>query len=87
MLFAQYWISWFKTNLQMVKVSKKVLIANKESIICGWDLINKIAKKNKTKIIPVDSEHFSILEIIKDHNINEIKKVFLQPYDLFLILI
>ena len=70
-------LAGLKPTLQMVKVSKKVLIANKESIICGWDLINKIAKKNKTKIIPVDSEHFSILEIIKDHNINEIKKVFI----------
>ncbi len=70
-------LAGLKPTLQMVKVSKKVLIANKESIICGWDLINKIAKKNKTKIIPVDSEHFSILEIIKNHNINEIKKVFI----------
>ena len=47
----------------MVEASKKVLIANKESIICGWDLIFKIAKKNNTKIIPVDSEHFSIFGV------------------------
>ena len=51
-------LAGLKPTLQMVKVSKKVLIANKESIICGWDLINKIAKKNKTKIIPVDSNIF-----------------------------
>ena len=66
-----------KPTLQMIKLSKKVLIANKESIISGWDLIDKISKKNNTKIIPVDSEHFSILEIIKNHKINEIKKVFI----------
>ena len=61
----------------MTKSSKKLLIANKESVICGWNLICKAAKKNKTKIVPVDSEHFSILEIIKEHKINDIKKVFL----------
>ena len=61
----------------MTKSSKKLLIANKESVICGWNLICKAAKKNKTKIVPVDSEHISILEIIKEHTINAIKKVFL----------
>ncbi len=64
-------------TIKMVEASKKVLIANKESIICGWDLIFKIAKKNNTKIIPVDSEHFSIFEIIKNHKINDIKKIFI----------
>ena len=54
-----------------------MLIANKESIICGWNLIHSIAKKNKTKIIPIDSEHFSIFELFKQHDLDEIKKVYL----------
>ena len=58
----------------MVQLSKKILLANKESVICGWNLINKISRKNKTKIIPVDSEHFSILELIRGGNVTEIKK-------------
>ena len=61
----------------MVKKSKKLLIANKESIICGWDLIKKAASKNKTEIIPIDSEHFSILNLIKSHNLKEIKKIYI----------
>ena len=64
-------------TLKMAKLSKKILLANKESVICGWNLISSVSKKNKTKIIPVDSEHFSILELIKDIDINEIKKVYL----------
>ena len=51
--------------------SNKILIANKESIICGWDLIKKSAIKNNTKIIPIDSEHFSILNLIKNHEIEK----------------
>ena len=61
-------------TLKMTEKSNKILIANKESIICGWNLIRKKARNNKTKIIPIDSEHFSILTLIKNENINSIKK-------------
>ena len=40
-------------------------------------MISKNAKKNNTKIIPVDSEHFSIFEIIKNHKIEDIKKIYI----------
>ena len=53
------------------------MIANKESVICGWDLIKARAKKNKTKLIPVDSEHFSILNLLRNINKSEIKKIYL----------
>jgi len=66
-----------KPTIQMIKCSKKVLIANKESIICGWNLIKTNAQKNKTKIIPVDSEHFSILKLLESHKLNEINKVYI----------
>ena len=56
---------------------KKLLLANKESIICGWNIISKIAKKKKTQIIPLDSEHFSIHKITKDFNNNEIDKIYI----------
>ena len=64
-------------TLLMVEKSKKILIANKESIICGWNLIQKKAKKYKTQIIPVDSEHYSIMKLLENHKIDEIKKIYL----------
>ena len=57
--------------------SKKILIANKEAVICGWSLIKNIARKNKTKIIPIDSEHFSILKLIERHKKDDIKKIYI----------
>ncbi len=66
-----------KPTISIIKFSKKLLIANKESVICGWNLIENTAKKYKTKIIPIDSEHFSILKLIENHNISEIKKIYL----------
>ena len=50
-------IAGLKPTLKLIKKSKKMLIANKESIICGWSMISKFSKKNNCKIIPVDSEH------------------------------
>ena len=38
-------ISGLQPTIAMIKQSQKILIANKESIICGWSLIKKIAKK------------------------------------------
>jgi 1-deoxy-D-xylulose-5-phosphate reductoisomerase len=53
-------IDGLKPTLDIIKYSKTIAIANKESIICGWNLILKEIKKNKVNFIPVDSEHFSI---------------------------
>ena len=36
-------IAGLEPTLTFIKLSKKVLLANKESIVCGWKLINKDA--------------------------------------------
>jgi 1-deoxy-D-xylulose-5-phosphate reductoisomerase len=59
-----------KPTLEIIKFTKKIAIANKESIICGWNLIKKKSILNKTKIIPIDSEHFSIWSTLNKFNIN-----------------
>ncbi len=64
-------------TILFTKTSKKILIANKESIICGWNLIKKNAQKNKTTVIPIDSEHFSISKLLNNHNLNEVKKIYI----------
>jgi len=64
-----------KPTLNIIKFTKKIAIANKESIICGWSLIKTKLKRYKTKFIPIDSEHFSIWSLIneaKDHNIEKV---------------
>ena len=70
-------IAGLEPTLSMIKISKKILIANKESIICGWNLIKRAAKKKGVKIIPIDSEHFSILKLLENHKIEDIKKIYL----------
>ena len=66
-----------KPTLDIIKFTKLIAIANKESIICGWSLINKSIKKNKVKFIPVDSEHFSIWSLMSKSSNADIEKVFI----------
>ena len=53
-------------TIKIIKHTKKIAIANKEAIICGWNIIQKELNKNKTEFIPVDSEHFSIDYALKE---------------------
>jgi 1-deoxy-D-xylulose-5-phosphate reductoisomerase len=62
-------------TLKIIKHTKKIAIANKESIICGWNLINKEIIKNSTVFIPVDSEHFSIWSLLNKEKNDHIDEV------------
>ena len=70
-------IQGLKPTIEIIKFTKKIAIANKESIICGWDLIQKELKKNKTEFIPVDSEHFSVWYALKNTDKKLIERIYL----------
>jgi|TARA_B110000259_G_scaffold57484_1_gene67942 1-deoxy-D-xylulose-5-phosphate reductoisomerase len=64
-------------TLDIIKFTKVIAIANKESIICGWNLIKKDLNKYKTKFIPIDSEHFSIWSLIGNSKYKNFEKIYL----------
>ena len=66
-----------KPTLDIIKFTKIIAIANKESIICGWNLIKNDLKKYKTYFIPVDSEHFSIWSLLDSNKKNNIEKIYI----------
>ena len=70
-------VDGLKPSLQLIKYSKNIAIVNKESIICGWNLIRKQLNKFKTNFIPIDSEHFSIYSLIQKNSNDLIDKVFI----------
>ena len=70
-------INGLEPTLKIIKFSKVIAIANKESIICGWNLILNELNKSKTRFIPVDSEHFSLWYGLKNINSNKIEKIYL----------
>ena len=70
-------INGLEPTIKIIKHTKKIAIANKESIICGWHLIKKDLKKYKTVFVPVDSEHFSIFYSLQSNKISNIDKIYL----------
>ena len=68
-------LAGLQPTVYAIKVSKTVALANKETIICGWHFLSKLKKKYKTEILPVDSEHFSIMELTKNVTDDEIEEI------------
>ena len=62
---------------KIIKFTKNIAIANKESIICGWNLIHKELTRNKTLFIPVDSEHFSLWYGLNNADVEKVEKFYL----------
>ena len=64
-------------TIEIIKYTNKIAIANKETIICAWNLIKNELKKNKTFFIPVDSEHFSLWYALQNLPSDKIEKIYL----------
>ena len=70
-------IEGLKPTISSIRYTKNILIANKESLICGWEIIEKEMIKYKTNFIPVDSEHFSIWSLMNKNENEKIDKIFI----------
>ena len=70
-------IAGLKPTFASIGNTKILAIANKESVISAGSLLFKKAKLKKTKIIPLDSEHNAIYQILQNENKNSIKNIIL----------
>ena len=68
-------LAGLQPTVDAIKVSKTVALANKETIICGWHILKKLKNKYRTEILPVDSEHFSIMELTQNTKDDEIEEI------------
>ena len=64
-------------TISAVRAGKTVALANKESMVMAGELITEEAKKNNCKIIPVDSEHSAIFQLINGRNKNDVRNIIL----------
>ena len=70
-------INGLEPTLKIIKFTKKIGIANKESIICAWNLIKNKLKQYDTIFVPVDSEHFSIWSILNGFDTKNVDKIYI----------
>ncbi|QIW09588.1 1-deoxy-D-xylulose-5-phosphate reductoisomerase [Francisella sp. LA112445] len=57
-------IAGLKPTFAAAKAGKKILLANKESLVTAGHLLIDEVKKNNAQLIPVDSEHNAIFQCI-----------------------
>ena len=62
------------STLAAVDTGKRVMLANKESLVLAGDLLISAAKKSGAELIPVDSEHSAIFQCLQG-GIDGLKKV------------
>ena len=70
-------IAGLKPTFASLGNAKVLAIANKESVISAGNLILKQAKIKKTQIIPLDSEHNAIFQVLQKENKNSIENIIL----------
>ncbi len=66
-----------ESSLHAVKSGKRILLANKESLVMCGELFMDLAKKNKATVLPVDSEHNALHQCFSLNNKKFIKNIIL----------
>lgn len=64
-------------TLRALDKSKRIALANKESLVMAGDIIMRKARRNRVEIIPIDSEHSAIFQCLKDEAKERIEKIYL----------
>ena len=66
-----------RPTIAAIKAGKDIALANKETLVTAGHLIMPLAKKNKVKILPVDSEHSAVFQALNGEKKNKIHKILL----------
>ncbi len=67
-------IEGFIPTFEAVKAGKRIALANKESLILGGELLKKEMEKSLSFVIPVDSEHNALFQLLMKTERNYIKR-------------
>lgn len=62
-------------TLKAITKKRTILLANKETLVVGGEIVISLAKEYGVKIIPIDSEHSAIFQCLNGKPLEEVKKV------------
>ena len=54
-------------SIAAAKAANDIALANKESLVAGGAVLTELVEKNNIKLLPVDSEHNAIFQLLKGH--------------------
>lgn len=66
-----------RASLMSLRNGFDLALANKESVVCAGSYLFAVAREHKRRIIPVDSEHSAILELLKGRDRSSVESLIL----------
>ena len=67
-----------KPTLAAIRARKRIALANKETLVCAGELVQKAAKEYGAEIVPVDSEHSALFQSLQGcRDRGEVKRLIL----------
>ena len=63
--------------IHALKSGKNLALANKETLVIAGELVLREAQKTNTQIIPIDSEHSAIFQVLNGEKKEQVKKIIL----------
>lgn len=69
--------SGLRPTLAALEAGKVIALANKETLVAAGSIVTETMRRNKTVILPVDSEHSAIFQCLLGAQGNEIEKIHL----------
>lgn len=69
--------SGLRPTINAIKAGKSIALANKETMVVAGELINELANRYRTPILPVDSEHSAIFQCLAGEMSNRVEKLIL----------
>ncbi len=70
-------IAGLKSAYNSIGFTKNLALANKEALVCSGKIFMNKARKMKTKIIPLDSEHNALYQLLENNDRQAIKNIIL----------
>ena len=62
-------------GLKALETGANLALANKESMVAAGPIMKKVATSRSAKLIPVDSEHSAIAQLIRGEELNSLSKI------------
>ncbi len=65
----------FLPSVEVIKNKMDLALANKESLVVGGDIINKLLEEYHVHLYPIDSEHVALAKCLKNMPTSEVKRL------------
>ena len=62
-------------TLRAMEQGNAVALANKEALVCAGELVMKLCATHGTKLLPIDSEHNAIFQVLAAEHTREVEKI------------